>query len=118
MDTLDTPRPATPLSLALAACRAIIFSGKQAARHRGKYNLPDLAAAEYLAGAALASAQSTDTKPLLTGKLTNAGAVMVFDEIIDGVFIAIDREQIRALPQLPMYHQIELRVVAMQEEAR
>ena len=43
---------------------------------------------------------------------------MVFDEIIDGVFIAVDREQIRALPQLPMYQQIELRVAAMQEDAK
>ena len=118
LETLDTPRPATPLSLALAACRAIIFCGKQAGRHRGEYSLPDLAAAEFLAHAALTLAQSTDTKPLLTGKLTNAGAVMVFDEIIDGVFIAIDREQIRALPQLPMYQQIELRVAAMQEGAK
>jgi len=57
-----TPRPATPLSLALAACRAILFAAKQAQRHRGEYSLPDLAAAERLAHAALDKASTEDAK--------------------------------------------------------
>ena len=62
MDTSDTPRPATPLSLALAACRAILFAAKQAQRHRGEYSLPDLLAAQKLARAALDKASTEDTK--------------------------------------------------------
>jgi hypothetical protein len=62
MDTSDTPRPATPLSLALAACRAILFAAKQAQRHRGEYSLPDLLAAEKLARAALDTASTEDAK--------------------------------------------------------
>ena len=62
MEISDEPRPATPLSLALAACRAVLFAAKQAKRHRGKYSLPDLAAAEYLAGAAIAASVKKETK--------------------------------------------------------
>lgn len=62
METSDTPRPATPLSLALAACRAILFAAKQAQRHRGEYSLPDLLAAEKLARAALDKASTEDAK--------------------------------------------------------
>ena len=50
--------------------------------------------------------------PLLTGKLTHAGHCLIGEEWVDGVFIAISREQIMALPRLPMYEEIELRVVA------
>jgi hypothetical protein len=62
MEMSDEPRPATPLSLALAACRAVLFAAKQAKRHRGKYSLPDLAAAEYLAGAAIDASVKAETK--------------------------------------------------------
>jgi hypothetical protein len=62
METSDTPRPATPLSLAMAACRAILFAAKQAQRHRGAYSLPDLTAAEKLARAALDKAATEDAK--------------------------------------------------------
>lgn len=41
------------LSLALVACRAVLFAAKQAKRYRGEYSLPDLAAAEQLARAAI-----------------------------------------------------------------
>ena len=41
------------LSLATAACRGILFAAKQAQRHRGAYSLSDLAAAEWLARAAI-----------------------------------------------------------------
>ena len=57
-----TPRTATPLSLAMAACRAILFAAKQAQRHRGEYSLPDLLAAEKLARAALDNASTEDAK--------------------------------------------------------
>lgn len=53
MEISDEPRPATPLSLALAACRAVLFAAKQAKRYRGEYSLPDLIAAERLARAAI-----------------------------------------------------------------
>jgi|GEM_PF-1875306 len=46
-------KPATQEN-ALAACRSIIFAGRQAQRHGGEYSLPDLQAAEYLATQALA----------------------------------------------------------------
>jgi hypothetical protein len=49
--------------------------------------------------------------PLLTGKLTHAGTCYIGEEHTDGVFIAIDREQLKALPRLPMYEQIELRAM-------
>ena len=62
MEISDEPRPATPLSLAMAACRAVLFAAKQAKRHRGKYSLPDLAAAEYLAGAAIDASVKAETK--------------------------------------------------------
>jgi hypothetical protein len=55
--------------------------------------------------------------PLLTGKLTHAGTCYIGEEHVDGVFIAIDREQLKALPRLPMYEQIELRV-AMKNETK
>jgi hypothetical protein len=47
------PGSASPLDLALAACRAITFAAKQAERHRGEYSLTDLRAAETLAREAL-----------------------------------------------------------------
>lgn len=53
MEISDEPRPATPLSLAMAACRAVLFAAKQAKRYRGEYSLPDLIAAERLARAAI-----------------------------------------------------------------
>jgi hypothetical protein len=49
--------------------------------------------------------------PLLTGKLTHAGTCYIGEEHVDGVFIAIDREQLKALSRLPMYEQIELRAI-------
>jgi hypothetical protein len=62
--------------------------------------------------------KATDTRPLLTGKLTHAGFCRINGEQVDGVFIAIDREQIRALPRFPMYERIELRVAALKEGAK
>ena len=59
--------------------------------------------------------KATDTRPLLTGKLTHAGLCRIGGEQVDGVFISIDREQIKALRRLPMYQRIELRVAAMKE---
>ena len=47
----------TELSLALAACRSILFAAKQAQRYRGEYSLPDLIAAEQLARAATEEAK-------------------------------------------------------------
>jgi len=58
----NTSQTATPLSLALAACRAVLFAAKQSQRHRGEYSLPDLAAAERLARAALDKASTEDVK--------------------------------------------------------
>jgi hypothetical protein len=55
--------------------------------------------------------------PLLTGKLTHAGTCYIGEEHTDGVFIAIDREQLKALPRLPMYEHIELRS-AMKNETK
>jgi hypothetical protein len=49
--------------------------------------------------------------PLLIGKLTHAGTCYIGEEHVDGVFIAIDREQLKALSRLPMYEQIELRAI-------
>jgi DNA repair exonuclease SbcCD ATPase subunit len=54
-------------------------------------------------------AEAALTSPLLTGKLTHAGHCYIGEEHTDGVFIAIDREQLKALPRFPMYEQIELR---------
>lgn len=62
MEISDEPRPATPLSLALAACRAVLFAAKQAKRHRGKYSLPDLIAAERLARAAIDASVKEEIK--------------------------------------------------------
>lgn len=62
MEISDKPRPAPPPSLAMAACRAILFAAKQAHRHRGEYSLPDLLAAEQLARAALDNASTEDAK--------------------------------------------------------
>ena len=56
--------------------------------------------------------KATDTRPLLTGKLTHAGLCRIDGELVDGVFIAVYREQIKACPRLPMYQEIELRIVA------
>ena len=53
--------------------------------------------------------KATDTRPLLTGKLTHAGLCRIDGELVDGVFIVIDREQIKACRRLPMYQEIELR---------
>jgi len=53
MSLHERSKPATQDN-ALAACRSIIFAGKQAQRHGGEYSLPDLQAAEYLATQALA----------------------------------------------------------------
>jgi hypothetical protein len=55
--------PSEPLALALAACRAILFAGKQARRHRGDYNLNDLCVAESLAATALYAEQATGPVP-------------------------------------------------------
>jgi hypothetical protein len=62
--------------------------------------------------------KATDTRPLLTGTLTHAGFCRIGEEQLDGVFISIDREQIKALRHLPMYQQIELRMAAMKEGAK
>jgi hypothetical protein len=62
--------------------------------------------------------KATDTRPLLTGKLTHAGFCRINGEQVDGVFIAVAREQIKALRHLPMYQQIELRMAAMKEGAK
>ena len=62
MEMSDEPRPATPLSLALAACRAVLFAAKQAKRYRGKYSLPDLIAAERLARAAIDASVKEEIK--------------------------------------------------------
>ena len=62
MEISDEPRPATPLSLALAACRAVLFAAKQAQRYRGEYSLPDLIAAEQLARAAIDAAMQEGAK--------------------------------------------------------
>jgi hypothetical protein len=59
--------------------------------------------------------KATDTRPLLVGTLTHAGFCRIGEEQLDGVFISIDREQIKALRHLPMYQQIELRVAATKE---
>ena len=56
--------------------------------------------------------KATDTRPLLTGKLTHAGLCRIDGELVDGVFIAVYREQIKACRRLPMYQEIELRIVA------
>ena len=56
--------------------------------------------------------KATDTRLLLTGKLTHAGLCRIDGELVDGVFIAVYREQIKACPRLPMYQEIELRIVA------
>jgi hypothetical protein len=57
------PVPAvTAEDLALAACRSIIFAGKQAARHGGEYSLTDLQAAERLATEALSIKQPARRK--------------------------------------------------------
>jgi len=56
-------KPATQAN-ALAACRSIIFAGKQAQRHGGEYSLPDLQAAEYLAHQALAKTTGRQTSVL------------------------------------------------------
>jgi len=62
--------------------------------------------------------KATDTRPLLTGTLTHAGFCRIGEEQLDGVFISIDREQIKGLRHLPMYPQIELRVAAITEGAK
>jgi hypothetical protein len=62
--------------------------------------------------------KATDTRPLLTGTLTHAGFCRIGEEQLDGVFISIDREQIKALPRFPMYERIELRVAAMKEDVK
>jgi hypothetical protein len=67
------------------------------------------------ARAAMKAEAALTSPPLLTGKLTHAGLCNIGEEHVDGVFIAIDREQIKALSRLPMYEQIELRV-AMKNE--
>jgi hypothetical protein len=51
--------PSDTLTLALSACRAILFAGKQAKRHRGEYSLNDLLAAESLAATALYAEEAT-----------------------------------------------------------
>jgi hypothetical protein len=56
--------------------------------------------------------KATDTRPLLTGSLTHAGLCRIHGELVDGVFIAVAREQIKACPRLPMYQEIELRIAA------
>ena len=69
---------------------------------RGEFRKTKLMKTKHDAGA-------TDTRPLLTGKLTHAGLCRIDGELVDGVFIVIDREQIKACRRLPMYQEIELR---------
>jgi len=57
-----TSQTYTPLELALAACRSILFAGKQAERYRGEYSLTDLCAAEKLARDAIDAAMKEDAK--------------------------------------------------------
>jgi hypothetical protein len=75
-----------------------------------KFSNDEIAQGDWKARAEKAEAALT-SPPLLTGKLTHAGTCYIGEEHTDGVFIAIDREQLKALSRLPMYDQIELRAM-------
>ena len=61
MNTVMSQNPTT-LELALAACRSILFAGKQAERYRGEYSLSDLCAAQKLARTAIDAAMKEASK--------------------------------------------------------
>lgn len=53
--------------------------------------------------------------PTLTGKVTHAGWCNIGEDHIDGVFVQIPREQLKAAPSLPMYRTVAITVLPEEE---